>query len=80
MTSRIAAWLKSKNITSHTVAVVIVGVAVIPDTAAQRCKESMDIRVVRLTDPWASRELVICLRRLAEEPLHVRELVDMLRA
>lgn len=57
-----------------------VGVAVIPDTAAQRCQETMDIRVVRLTDPWATRQLVVCMRRMAELPAHLRELVEMLRS
>lgn len=57
-----------------------VGVAIMPDTAAQRCKTTMDIRTVRLTDSWASRQLMLCMRRYADLPLHVRELVEMLRA
>jgi len=55
-----------------------VGVAIIPDTAAQRCKETMDIRAIRLTDSWATRQLILCARSFKDLPMHVRELVDML--
>jgi len=57
-----------------------VGVAIMPDTAAQRCKQTMDVRIVRLTDSWASRQLILCMRSYAELPLHVRDLVEMVRA
>ncbi|MDR3639989.1 MAG: LysR family transcriptional regulator [Humidesulfovibrio sp.] len=57
-----------------------VGVAIIPDTAAQRCKETMDIRTLRLTDPWAKRQLMLCMQRFDELPVHVRELVETLKA
>lgn len=57
-----------------------VGVAIMPDTAAQRCQETMDIRTVRLTDSWSTRDLMLCVRSLAELPVHVRELVEMLRS
>jgi DNA-binding transcriptional LysR family regulator len=56
-----------------------VGVAIMPDTAAQRCKQTMDIRIVKLTDPWATRQLMLVMRSYAELPLHVRELVEMVR-
>lgn len=57
-----------------------VGLAVLPESAAQRCKTTMAIRTIRLTDAWASRQLFICLRSLADQPAHVRELVQTLRA
>jgi len=57
-----------------------VGVAIIPDTAAQRCKETMDIRAIRLTDSWATRQLILCARSFKDLPMHVRELVDMLHS
>ena len=57
-----------------------VGVAVMPDTAAARCKQTMDIATLRLTDSWATRDILLCVRRFDELPVHVRELVDMLRA
>jgi DNA-binding transcriptional LysR family regulator len=39
-----------------------VGVAVIPQTAAQRCRRNTAIRVSRLADPWALRRLHVCVR------------------
>lgn len=56
-----------------------VGIAIMPDTAAARCQETMDLRVIRLTDPWATRQLMLCMRSFAELPIQVRELVEMLR-
>jgi hypothetical protein len=40
----------------------------------------MAIAVVPLTDPWAVRELTICVRRLRELPPYARQLVEHLRA
>ena len=40
----------------------------------------VDIRTVRLTDSWATRQLIICLSSLSDQPAYVRELVEMLRA
>lgn len=57
-----------------------VGAAIMPDTAAQRCKATMNIRSIRLTDSWATRDIMLCVRRFNELPVHVRELVEMLRA
>lgn len=56
-----------------------VGIAIIPETAALRCKESMDLRVLRLTDTWAKRQLLLCVRGIASQPLHIRELVEHIR-
>ena len=39
-----------------------VGIAVIPEAAARRCRRTMAIATVRLAEPWASRRLVICTR------------------
>ncbi len=57
-----------------------VGVAVMPESAALRCRETMDIRMVDLTEPWATRQLMICMRTLEDQPAHIRELVDMLHS
>jgi len=57
-----------------------VGLAVVPQTAARRARRVMDIRLVRLTDAWALRRLVICVRRLDALPLHARRLVEHLAA
>jgi hypothetical protein len=34
---------------------------------------------VALTDPWAVRELTICIRKFAELPPYARQLVEHLR-
>lgn len=56
-----------------------VGIAVIPETAALRCKKSMNLRVVSLTDVWATRQLMLCVRDFVHQPLHVRELIEHIR-
>jgi DNA-binding transcriptional LysR family regulator len=52
-----------------------VGIAVIPETAARRCRQTMAIRIGRLSDSWALRRLNVCLRRLEELPEHAQRLV-----
>jgi DNA-binding transcriptional LysR family regulator len=42
-----------------------VGVAVIPQTAAQRCRRNTAIRVSRLADPWALGD---CMSASAARP------------
>jgi DNA-binding transcriptional LysR family regulator len=55
-----------------------VGIAIVPETAAQRCRRSMPIRILRLADAWASRQLMICARRFDALSPHARQLVDHL--
>lgn len=57
-----------------------VGIAVIPETAARRCMETMNLATVALTDAWATRQLLLCVRDYATQPLHVRELIDLIKA
>jgi DNA-binding transcriptional LysR family regulator len=52
-----------------------IGVAVVSKTAALRCRRSMAIRVVPLTDPWALRHLRICVKSLRALPVHAQSLV-----
>jgi hypothetical protein len=40
----------------------------------------MAITAVALTDPWAQRELTICVRDENQLPPYARQLVDHLRA
>ena len=40
----------------------------------------MAITAVGLTDPWAVRELTICIRGLADLPPYARQLVEHLRS
>jgi DNA-binding transcriptional LysR family regulator len=56
-----------------------VGIAVIPETAAVHCKKSMSLHIVRFTDSWATRQLMLCVRDFANQPLHIRELVEHIR-
>jgi DNA-binding transcriptional LysR family regulator len=57
-----------------------IGVAVVSKVAADRCRRTMAIRSVPLTDPWARRRLRICVRRLDALPVHARRLAEHLRA
>ncbi|GGC67367.1 LysR family transcriptional regulator [Undibacterium terreum] len=56
-----------------------IGIAVIPATAAARYKKTMAIRQWRLSDTWAMRRLLICVRQYDDLPAYARELVDTLR-
>jgi DNA-binding transcriptional LysR family regulator len=56
------------------------GVAVIPETAYLRCAATMDLRRIRLSDAWAARRLVLCMRRFDELPFYARQLVEHLQA
>ena len=57
-----------------------VGLAIVPETAARRCRRSMAIQSVRLSDPWATRQLAICTRDADALPLYARELLEHLSA
>src|SRR5712691_7649202 len=57
-----------------------VGIGIVPESTARRVKRTMAIAIVELTDPWAVRELTICIRRLSELPPYARQLVEHLRA
>lgn len=51
-----------------------VGLGILPETAALKCRRTMAIRTIRLTDPWATRRLLLCLRGFDELPPLAREL------
>jgi DNA-binding transcriptional LysR family regulator len=53
-----------------------IGVAVVSEPAARRCRRSMRIGMVSLTDPWAFRRLRLCARSFSALPLHARALVE----
>ena len=57
-----------------------VGVAVVPELAALRCRRSLPIATVRLADAWASRRLMICARQLDALSSHARRLIQHLIA
>ncbi|MES2257736.1 MAG: LysR family transcriptional regulator [Pseudomonadota bacterium] len=55
------------------------GLAVLPESAVLRSRDAMAIRHVHLSDAWAVRKLLICMRRYADLPGYARELADALR-
>jgi DNA-binding transcriptional LysR family regulator len=55
-----------------------VGIAVVPETAATRCRRTMALSTLRLTDTWAVRQLILCVRRKEALPAHTRRLVEHL--
>jgi DNA-binding transcriptional LysR family regulator len=55
-----------------------IGVAVVPEAAARRCKRATDIRIARMMDPWSLRRLHVCVRRTSELRAPARQLVDHL--
>jgi len=56
-----------------------VGIGIVPETTARRVMGTMAIIPVALTDPWAVRELTICIRSFDELPPYARQLVEHLR-
>lgn len=57
-----------------------VGVGVVPATTARRAAKSMSIKAVDLADPWALRDLTICIREFDALPPFARQLVEHMRA
>jgi DNA-binding transcriptional LysR family regulator len=57
-----------------------VGIGIVPETTTRRMARTMQIAVVNLSDPWAVRELTICIRNLDELPPYARQLVEHLRS
>src|ERR1041385_7579955 len=45
-----------------------VGIGIVPETTAHRVVKTMTIKPVTLSDPWAVRDLTICVRDLRELP------------
>ena len=57
-----------------------VGVGIVPETTARWAAKTMAIKTVDLTDPWATRDLTICVRDVASLPPYARQLVEHMRA
>jgi len=57
-----------------------IGLAVIPATAARRCRRSMALGVVPLSDRWARRHLIVCVRSFRALPAPAQWLVEHLRS
>jgi DNA-binding transcriptional LysR family regulator len=56
-----------------------VGLGIVPETTARRAARTMAIGTVDLEDPWAARDLTLCIRALKELPASARQLVEHLR-
>ena len=56
-----------------------VGLGVIPKSAATRYARSAKTKAISLTDSWAGRGIVICVRDVQKLPTFVQQLIDMLR-
>lgn len=57
-----------------------IGIGVVPASAAARGKEAMALRPIELEEPWAFRNLRICVRRFADLPAYTRALVESIRS
>lgn len=55
-----------------------VGLAVIPEAAARRCRKTMAISICRLADAWSLRQLHVCIRAAPELPEPARRLAEHL--
>ncbi|ACB96139.1 LysR family transcriptional regulator [Beijerinckia indica] len=42
------------------------GIAIVPESSAHRAQKSMDVRIVPLIDPWARRDLRLCVREVCQ--------------
>jgi len=56
-----------------------VGVGVVPATTARRATREMAVKAVELVDPWAVRDLTICMRDFDALPPFARQLVQHMR-
>jgi DNA-binding transcriptional LysR family regulator len=56
-----------------------VGIGIVPESTVRRVAKTMAIAAVTLTDPWAVRDLKICVRSFGELPPYARQLVEHLR-
>ncbi|ABC36238.1 LysR family transcriptional regulator [Burkholderia thailandensis] len=55
-----------------------VGIGIVSRHAALRAQQTMQIRLIELTDPWAHRRLTICARAFDELPKYTREFIAFL--
>ena len=57
-----------------------VGVGIVPETTAQRQRRNRPIAVVRIAEPWADRELTLCVRDSRRLSRPARRLFEALRS
>jgi DNA-binding transcriptional LysR family regulator len=56
-----------------------VGIGIVPETTARQATRTMAVAAVALSDAWAPRELMICVRSTRDLPPYARQLVEHLR-
>jgi len=54
------------------------GIGILPDAAARAFSASMGLRLVKLTDPWATRKMYVCIRNRASLAAPARLLAEHL--
>jgi len=54
------------------------GIGILPEAAARAFAAPMGLRLVKLTDAWATRKMYVCIRNRASLPAPARLLVDHL--
>ncbi|MFL6675924.1 MAG: LysR family transcriptional regulator [Massilia sp.] len=57
-----------------------VGIGILPQSAARRHSQSMQLALVELTDLWAVRERSVVVQKLEALPVYARELVELIRS
>ncbi|MEJ8845859.1 LysR family transcriptional regulator [Variovorax rhizosphaerae] len=55
-----------------------IGVGIVPLTAAERCAATMNVRRIELTDDWAARNLLACVRQMDGLSPNARRLLQHL--
>ena len=55
-----------------------IGVGIVPEAAAKRCRRSMAIAVVGIAEPWALRRLAIYVRAEGKLPAPAERLLQHL--
>lgn len=53
-----------------------IGIGIVPRTIAVRCARSAGVKRIALTDPWAVRNLIVCVRDLEGLPAHAQQMVQ----
>lgn len=54
------------------------GIGIISETSAARCSRIMAIASLRLSEPWARRQLLICMKNFDSLPFHTSRLIEKL--
>lgn len=54
------------------------GIGILPENAAQNFAKEMRLRVISLTDDWATRAMFVCIRDITSIPLVGRKLIEQL--